>query len=98
MTNPPHVFVCAQKQLNHFSHWKIRYFEILRKAFIKALMYFRHKLVITSSTNKLIILELILFKMPFLNQGNIQLWNFDYIRILNKPYVNEITLSGQNPP
>ena len=28
----------------------------------------------------------------------IQLWNSDYKRLLNKPYVNEVTLIRQNPP
>ena len=36
-------------------------------------------------------------------QGNsisrwIQLWNFALKRLLNKPYENEVTLTGQNPP
>ena len=29
---------------------------------------------------------------------NLQLPTFDYKRLLNKPYVNEVTLRGQNPP
>ena len=29
---------------------------------------------------------------------NIQSWTFAYIRLLNKPYENEVTLTGQNPP
>ena len=28
----------------------------------------------------------------------IQSWTFAYIRLLNKPYENEVTLTGQNPP
>ena len=28
----------------------------------------------------------------------IQLRNLDYIRLLNKPYVNEVILTEQNPP
>ena len=29
---------------------------------------------------------------------DIQLLNFAYKRLLNKPYENEVTLTGQNPP
>ena len=29
---------------------------------------------------------------------DLQLLNFAYIRLLNKPYENEVTLTGQNPP
>ena len=29
---------------------------------------------------------------------DLQLLNFAYIRLLNKPYENEVTLIGQNPP
>ena len=29
---------------------------------------------------------------------HIQLWTFAYIRLLNKPYENQVTLTGQNPP
>ena len=29
--------------------------------------------------------------------GYIQPWNFAYIRLLNKPYENEVTLTEQNP-
>ena len=28
----------------------------------------------------------------------IQLWTFAYVRLLNKPYENQVTLTGQNPP
>ena len=31
-------------------------------------------------------------------EGNIQPWSKLYKRLLNKPYVNEVTLIGQNPP
>ena len=27
-----------------------------------------------------------------------QTWSNDYKRLLNKPYENEVTLTGQNPP
>ena len=37
------------------------------------------------------------FNIPFLKHY-IQLWNFDYKRLLNKPCVNEVTLSRQNSP
>ena len=30
--------------------------------------------------------------------GSILLLNFAYKRLLNKPYENEVTLNGQNPP
>ena len=30
--------------------------------------------------------------------STIQSWSKLYIRLLNKPYVNEVTLTGQNPP
>ena len=29
---------------------------------------------------------------------HLQSWTFAYIRFLDKPYVNEVTLRGQNPP
>ena len=29
---------------------------------------------------------------------NIQPLNFAYVQLLNKPYENEVTLTGQNPP
>ena len=29
---------------------------------------------------------------------HLQLWTFAYIQLLNKPYENEVTLTGQNPP
>ena len=29
---------------------------------------------------------------------HIQLWTFPYVRLLNKPYENEVTLRRQNPP
>ena len=32
------------------------------------------------------------------NHNNIQLWNFALKRLLNKPYENEVTLTGQNTP
>ena len=35
--------------------------------------------------------------IPF-NDIDVQLLNFDYKRLLNKPYENELTLTGQNPP
>ena len=28
----------------------------------------------------------------------VQLWTFAYVRLLNKPYENEVTFRGQNPP
>ena len=28
----------------------------------------------------------------------IQLWTFAYVRLLDKPYENQIILTGQNPP
>ena len=28
----------------------------------------------------------------------IQVWTFAYVRLLNKPYENQVTLTGQNPP
>ena len=31
-------------------------------------------------------------------KGDLQLLNFAYKRLLNKPYENEVTLTGQNPP
>ena len=31
-------------------------------------------------------------------QKNIQLWTFAYVRLLNKPYENEVTFRGQNIP
>ena len=30
-------------------------------------------------------------------QYELQSWTFAYIRLLNKPYENEVTLTGQNP-
>ena len=30
--------------------------------------------------------------------GNIQLWTFAYVRLLNKPYENEVALSEQKIP
>ena len=32
------------------------------------------------------------------SQKYVQPLNFAYIRLLNKPYENEVTLTGQNPP
>ena len=31
-------------------------------------------------------------------ENDIQSLNFAYIRLLNKPYENEVTLTGQKPP
>ena len=31
-------------------------------------------------------------------KSEIQSWTFAYIQLLNKPYENEVTLTGQNPP
>ena len=33
-----------------------------------------------------------------LENENIQSWTFAIIQLLNKPYENEVTLTGQNPP
>ena len=34
-----------------------------------------------------------------INQKEIlQLWTFAYVRLLNKPYENQVTLTGQNLP
>ena len=33
-----------------------------------------------------------------LRRSDIQLWTFAYIRLLNKPYENEVILREQNPP
>ena len=30
--------------------------------------------------------------------NDIQLWTFAHVRLLNKPYENQVTLTGQNPP
>ena len=30
--------------------------------------------------------------------NHVQPLNFAYVRLLNKPYENEVTLTGQNPP
>ena len=34
----------------------------------------------------------------YLLKNEVQLLNFAYKRSLNKPYENEVTLTGQNPP
>ena len=31
-------------------------------------------------------------------RARIQLWTFDYVQLLNKPYENKVTLRRQNPP
>ena len=31
-------------------------------------------------------------------KGNLQFWKINMDHLLNKPYVNEVTLRGQNPP
>ena len=35
---------------------------------------------------------------PYFEEVHLQSWTFAYIWLLNKPYVNEVTLTGQNPP
>ena len=36
--------------------------------------------------------------VPDFNLGKVQPRNFADIRLLNKPYENEVTMRGQNPP
>ena len=48
--------------------------------------------------NQLIILQL-QSKEPYFSRCiYLQLWTFAIIRLLNKPYENEVTLTGQNAP
>ena len=37
-------------------------------------------------------------KIKIFSEKYIQSWTFAYIRLLNKPYENEVALTGQNPP
>ena len=45
--------------------------------------------------NELYILQFVSERV-YVGYMNIQLLNFAYIRLLNKPYANEVTLTGQN--